>query len=337
MSGIIEELRAKWSEAAAAPPGNFEWRAIRVRAPGPVRAYAGVRERDGRIGIVVEADLSAAPRQRVRFDADGVSLMEERLPDARLLRLGVTLERNELRDVFEVLAVDLLSVATSVANQAEAVRALTRRLDAWQACLRTRRGALSREAQIGLLGELYMLLLIASEIGTANAVRAWQGPSDGLHDFHRAGTSIEVKTTSGIERRLAISTLDQLDTNAISRLVLARARLREAPGGKSLADVVEEVTTEVRTAAPSALADFENLLTRAGYLELDVDLYRSSRFEVHDMYGYEVRDGFPRILSSNVGPGIVSASYVIDEQAIASYKIGEEALRRAARGMGEKV
>ena len=141
----LSELRAKWKEALALGAAGRQWRAVALSIPCCVRLLAGVRDRDGRISLLVETPVANAPKHRVRFQAEGISLIDERLIDDGLLRLAVTLERADLLDVFEILAVDLVSVAQRAASPDSAVRQIIRRLEAWQACLRARQRGLTRE------------------------------------------------------------------------------------------------------------------------------------------------------------------------------------------------
>jgi len=145
MSELLAELRAKWDEALASGTSHRQWRAIGLSTVSPVKLLAGIRDRDGRISILIETALRYAPKQRVRFQAEGISLFDERSSAEGLLRLAVTLERADLHDIFEVLVLDLLSVASSAPSPDLAIQQTIRRLEAWQVCLHVRRRGLARE------------------------------------------------------------------------------------------------------------------------------------------------------------------------------------------------
>src|SRR5262249_37673680 len=160
------------------------------------------------------------------------------------------------------------------------------RLEAWQACLKARKRGLSREDQIGLICELIVLRALAEHITWPNAIEAWQGPLNGLHDFTRVGVAIEVKGTAGVGGLLRISRLDQLETAGLSALALARVRLREDAIGKSLPDVVSETRTEIAKVSPLAGPLFDEKVMRAGYLDIDARLYERPRFSLDELYGF---------------------------------------------------
>lgn len=238
MTGLRDELRAKWERALASPPGAREWRAVALALASPVRLLAGVRNLDGRISVLIEIAIEYAPRHRVRFQAEGISLIDERSTAEGLLRLAVTLERADLRDIFEILVLDLIAVASTAPSPGLAILHTIRRLETWQVCLHIRRRGLSREEQAGLLGEIAVMDLLHPEIGFPAAIRAWNGPLGGIHDFQAVGTALEVKATIGVSRDIRISGLQQLDATGLRALILVRVRFNEAPEGMTLPEVL---------------------------------------------------------------------------------------------------
>ncbi|MCF1504004.1 PD-(D/E)XK motif protein [Afifella sp. H1R] len=335
MSSVRSELLQKWEEAAASQPGGTEWRAIALSVRQPLRVLAAIREPDERPALLLEAPLSDAPHRRLRWHSDGITLMDQRRPNETTIRLAITLERNALREVFEVLAADLVEVAARAHQPSGAIAAVIRRLEAWQACLKAHRSGLSSEEQLGLLGELVVLRLIAEECGYAAAVSAWLGPLDGLHDFDRQGTAVEVKSAVGVGSLLPISALDQLDTTGLAALLVARPRFREDPEGLSLSGMVLEVIAEIEDHAPAVLMSFKDRLLRAGIILSTEGPPDGLKVKLEELYGYSISPDFPRLTRSNVETAITEASYLIDERALEAFLIDERALRRAAKAMAE--
>jgi hypothetical protein len=333
MNALRSELRSKWREAELAGTSDSEWRGVALSVEAPLAILAGIREPDGRIALLLEAPIDAAPRLPLHFRADGVSLADQRRTDEGIFRAAVTLEHDELRDIFEVLAVDLIEVIRSAPTAVKAVSEASRRLDAWQACLRTRRLGLSREEQTGLIGELAVLRLVAAEIGYPLAVDSWEGPLDGIHDFKRLGVALEVKTVVGISQLLHVSHLGQLENTGLDALAIVRARFRETQDGKSVSQVVHEIRDEIRNLAPFALADFEDKLLRVGYLDADSDLYGATRFAPVELHGIMVAEGFPRLTPTSVPAGILDASYIIDERTVAGLRLNTDEFKSLLRRM----
>lgn len=318
-NSIREELRAKWRSAADTVNAGAEWRAIALSVSAPVKLLAAIREPDQRIALLVETPLSNAPRQIHRMQSQAVSLTDQRRPDEGIMRLAITLERDASMDVFEVLAADLADVASESTTAVLGTGAVLRRLEAWQACLRAHRSGLSSEEEIGLFGELYSLRALAEDVGFPHAIDAWKGPLDGLHDFSRSGTHIEVKTVLGSGSQIRISRLDQLESSGLRHLVIVRPRLRENPEGSSVADLAGEVRTDIARTAPELLSDFDELLLRAGLSQANAGANLLIHAVLENMSFYVVVEGFPRLTLSSVPAGIIDGSYLIDERAAAPF------------------
>jgi Putative PD-(D/E)XK family member, (DUF4420) len=196
-----------------------------------------------------------------------------------------------------------------------AIGAVTRRLEAWQACLRSGRRGLTPEEQIGLFGELAVLEMLGQKIGYSKAISAWGGPLDKVHDFTAHGIALEVKCVNGIGNHVRISTLNQLETEGLRLLLVVRVRLREDPTGRTLGDFVSQI--RVRLAETSnAGPDFDERLLRLGYLETDNFLYENTRFSQESFCAYEVTQEFPRLTNSSIPAGIIDGSYVLDERTL---------------------
>jgi hypothetical protein len=335
MSDLLAELRSKWEQALASGTSGREWRAIVLSTTSPVKLLAGIRDRDDRISLLIETPIAHAPRHRVRFQAEGISLIDERLAAERSVRLALTLERGDLRDVFEVLVIDLIAVAAGARSPDLAIQQTARRLEAWQVCLRVRQRGLTREEQAGLLGELAVMERVAAEIGPPRAVRAWLGPVSGIHDFEGAGLAIEVKATVGPSHYIRISHLDQLDSTGLAGLILVRARFQEAADGRTLPEAVSAVRASLVKDHPSASAEFDEKLMRAGYLDADAEVYASMRTWMQELQGFDVSDTFPRLVRAMVPPAIVDAAYSLDERYLRPFLLDDGNLRAMLQRMND--
>ena len=96
-------------------------------------------------------------------------------------------------DLFSLVAEDVAGLLRSLdaASTRSILLTLVERVRAWQAFMeRERPEALSREAELGLVGELFVLEeMIGSGVMAEEAVRAWQGPLEALQDFQFAAIS----------------------------------------------------------------------------------------------------------------------------------------------------
>jgi hypothetical protein len=321
---VHEELDRKWREAALTGRGGREWRGVALSVAAPVRLLAAVREPDDRIALLIETTLSLAPAALLRFETQGLSLADQRRPAENVFRLAITLERNELREVFEALCGDLITVASEAGTPAAAISAVSKRLDAWRVCLRTRKSGLTREEQIGLLGELGLFQVIGKNAGYPVAADTWQGPLDGIHDFAKGGSAIEVKSVLGIGTHIYVSRLDQLETDGLSNLTIARPRFRLGHDGRSLPQTVKALRSDIAVVAPGALAQFDEKLLMAGYIEIDEPLYVTNLFVQESVRYYTVGGGFPRIARHALPVGIVDGTYIVDERSIAGFRQADD-------------
>ena len=331
MTDIRAELTAKWRNAAASARSGREWRGIALSVACPLKLVAAIREPDERVALLLEAALIPAYIHQFRMQAEGVSVSNQRRPEEGTFRIAIVLELDELREVFEVLVQDVIQVACEATTAAEGMGLVVRRLEAWQACLRARRRRLSRQEQIGLIGELFLLRMLGDDVGYMSATEAWQGPLDGLHDFEAFGVAVEVKSVLGIGTLLRISPEDQIEPVGLSGLLIARLRFREDPAGQSLAEVVGALRADIARAAPAALVNFNDKLLRAGYVDGESD--EAPRVILNDFYGFEVLERFPRIARCTVPAGVIDISYSIDERNLGDFRRDREAVQQLARRM----
>ena len=186
-------------------------------------------------------------------------------------------------------------------------------------------GPLGPEARVGLFAELKVLQdWLIAKLGAELAVRAWTGPKAAPQDFQAEGCAIEVKATrSSLPQTVKISSERQLETRNLNRLFLVRFSVDEKPAqGVTLPWAVAELRQEL-AATPLALLEFNNLLTRVGYQDHHEPHYQSEEYAVRERFAYEVVDGFPRIIESQLPPGLGKVSYEVDAGSCEPYLVPE--------------
>ena len=158
--------------------------------------------------------------------------------------------------------VDEVQLAGAPAHQA-----LERGLAAFRRLLAVE-PVVSESAQLGLLGELWLLARLIETRG-GWGVDAWVGPLGQPHDFRLESADVEVKTTSGNQRRHHISSLTQLAPSPGRPLYLLSLGFQPAPASESAASVKEAIAglRAALHAAPDQQARFERLLVLAGWTE----------------------------------------------------------------------
>lgn len=239
------------------------------------------------------------------------------------------------RDLFRHLCDDLVLHLASARDGAHASSILVERLARWQAFLR-RAGAkgLSREEQIGLVGELMFLRdELLPRMTPRAAVAGWTGPERGAHDWEFEGFGFEVKATTAQEPvSVGITNISQLDPCGLPNLYLVVVWLAKGPGpGETLPDLVAAVRTAVGSDASLAV---EDKLLASGYADSDADHYRAEHYELRSLSYYAVTAGFPKIVSQDVPNGVVAVRYEIALPSIAPFVREPDAAYSAGENPG---
>ncbi len=165
---------------------------------------------------------------------------------------------------------------------------------------------LSREAFLGLFGELWFLSFwLLPKVGQAQAVQRWRGPFGARHDFEWQGKSIEVKATSSTRGCIhVINAIEQLLPPENGELLLFSLRLREEAGAANTLPSLIGVCRNLFESDPDSLSRFEIGLARAGYSPAHDEEYDKIFLRVAEEALFAVRDNFPRITENEFAGGI---------------------------------
>ena len=309
MTGLAEA----WDRLKTAGHGDSEYVRLRLPAVSPCPTYAARRIFDGSAALILEVDKRALSRISELPSSKGFELSISALSPGRSgrSRLILALAAPEFLDVFSSLADDIVQTLHGVSSEAEAVAGLVDRLRTWQEFLR-RFGSqgMSREACRGLYGEVVFLRdhLLKVLPGT-EALKAWKGPNRTPHDFQTPYGSVEVKTTSAASpHSFRVANIRQLDDRGISALYIFFMRVNESEGGE---ETLPEAIDRLRTALGAGGTQLDEPLIKAGYIEAQRALYESPRYSVGLYRFFRVRDGFPRLLESDVPSGVEGVSFSV--------------------------
>jgi hypothetical protein len=243
------------------------------------------------------------------------------------MRLCIELADPRHRDIFALIAQDLVGVI-SAENEAEpAARAALDRLHAWKACMRYAASALGMEAQTGLVAELFLLETLSGRLPPFGVLEAWRGPLDALHDFEFPVVHLETKGTvsRGADAEFHCTSLAQLESQQGVTLLVSLVYLEVGPdGGPTLPELVSRISTRLAAEGKTAARSFEERLLHAGFLNAHSRWYEHLHWTVRRIATFEVRDGFPRIARSNLPEGVVGCSYSVRAAACMPFLIDLE-------------
>ncbi|OCA86013.1 hypothetical protein A8F94_14310 [Bacillus sp. FJAT-27225] len=266
-------------------------------------------------GLMIQCDKDFTRSIRnFRLKGIDIKLDNSSIPNQLILIL------KEMKDweLFLVLCNDLISVIRD--NDRDIIGKVMKRLERWQKLLqRTSLKVMSKEEQMGLFSELLILRdYIIPVYGWDEGIRSWVGALGDKQDFLLRKLAIEVKSyriTSG--KSVWISSIEQLNSDK-SPLYLFACALNEAGTGETVKELVESITEQIQT--EEILNDFNHKVEQYGYIP-EIQKNSLISFQLEEVGGYEVREGFPKISTENISPLIRTVNYKIDLSGCQDFKV----------------
>ncbi len=210
----------------------------------------------------------------------------------------LTCLNDDLAATFRVLAREI-AIKADARTSRPAARLISRLFGSWEELLRRRR-SLSHEEQLGLWGELWLLLQAPN---VDRAIASWRGPTGEVIDFVGGAIGVECKTTM---RKLEHHFSQDQVERALGDLPIYVLSLwvdRDDVSGRTLNEMIDD-TAKV-CADPSAL---ERLLLQAGYSREDALLY-GHRWRALEAPLWFEQASIPRVRTAD--PGVSSIRFVV--------------------------
>ena len=317
MSGWTEEGVARAWRALSRQEAGEDWRFVHLTDMGAVSIEAGCHFPHGREALIVSFPGSwpVNPARLPEGKGFDVSCIDGQNIFAGKTAIALVRRAEGSPDIFLIMVVDVLRALATAASSAghDIMEAFLERVREWQAFMARTHRPLSSDAQIGLVGELWVLKLLANTSLGASAIDCWQGPLRAAQDFHVRGGAIEVKSTVRTGSFLArINSIEQLDGDR-TPIFLCALRFEENSDGISLVDLVSEL--RVRFALAGVQRGFEALLMVMGYLDEHAALYGRT-LTLQDSAVFRAEGGMPRLTRAALPAAIRSAAYVLDLDAL---------------------
>jgi hypothetical protein len=257
------------------------------------------------------------------FVVNRIVLPQDRAEDATL---QLVLTNTRYKDIFTTLVQDVVDHLASIPEGQAAISAFIVRLKRWQAFLEKHNSeGLSEIAQQGLYGELWFLRqVVLSHLGLFNGLRSWTAPKWTQQDFQFPKCAVEVKTTSAKQhQKLVISSERQLDDLGTGTIVLLHLSLDVRQGsGETLLEMITSIRLLV-TNDITAKDEFESLLFEIGYLDIHSVRYENTGYTIREHNYFKVREGFPRIIESELRNGVGDVRYTISVSECKRFSIPE--------------
>lgn len=323
MTGWTEDGIVRAWRVLARQEGAEDWRFVHLTDIGAVSVEAGCHFPLGREALIVSFPGSwpVNPARLPEGKGFDVACIEGQSDFAGKTAIALVRRPEGSPDIFAIMVVDVLRTLETAANSAgrDVMETFLERVREWQAFMARTHRPLSSDAQIGLLGELWMLRLLTDTCLGACALDCWQGPLRAAQDFHVRGGAIEVKSTVRTGGFLArINSIEQLDGDT-APIFLCAFRFEENTDGISLVDLVSELREKFRLAGVQR--GFEALLMVMGYLEEHAALYGRT-LTLKDARAFRAEGDIPRLTRAALPAAIRSAAYVLDLDALEFPSIG---------------
>lgn len=330
-STVSETLNSAW-EAISGDLGKKSGHySRRILKDSGLAIFVNLSEPEGLPGFFLEVAPSSVKALKLAQSARGFDVSVERAVSTSgeaIARVAVRLTHRPFADLFDVLAADVVERASGAASEKDAAAAVHTRLEHWRRFAeKVGPEGLSPHEQTGLFGELLFLKSLLSEgVPGDAAVSAWHGPLRDNQDFCFGATAVEVKaSTSNTPQVVTISNERQLDTTGIDALYLIHVSMDRRKGyGKTLPSLVEEVSCKLRDGWPEMEFLLGERLLAQGYVGAQDALYREHGFTERARDFYEVKDGFPRIVESQLCGGVSKVRYRLDLAVAADFRVAQE-------------
>ncbi|SHH56757.1 Putative PD-(D/E)XK family member [Sporobacter termitidis DSM 10068] len=304
-----------------------------MKLSSEILAVFAVRKLDGKHILYLQCNPSDATAGHKYPAWKGISIEFSGFEHVGMEGCFVRIEQGEGSDddVYFSICDDLCSCLKD-ALRSNLRQRLFAALERWKRFFSLRENIkLTREEQIGLFGELWLLRsMLKNGIGL-QAIDSWKGPYHGVFDFSLQNMSIEVKTTAAkMPYKVFISNEMQLDERlAGGMLILSFLAVQSSDSsGETLGDVVKCIDDCIGD-DEAARSAFQDKIFGCGLAHPHVDGY-TSHYIAKEQAFFNIKEGFPRILSANLPNGLGDLSYSIEISACFNYKIDKQEFWRNA-------
>lgn len=290
------------------------------------------RDADRRVLLTMRHAESSSAGARLP-NLQGVEVALSPSDDTQSRTLLFRLLESSQQEIFRTLCLDIVTASSNATTEQEAVGVALMRTWRWHHLLRRSGSArLSRQQQMGLLGELFVLEhVFLPSLGASDAVQAWRGPVGSPKDFEIGLVQVESKAhRAGATPKITITSENQLDASGLDALFLHVLELNQASDqdedAMSLRDVADRIIGQLYLQSPPAAELFETRLLAAG-LDPEDD-YSDFQWSEGDASVYLVNDEFPRITWGELRTGVSDVRYSISLAECVRFKTSVHALNK---------
>ena len=307
---LINEFTDAWKTFEASKAENG-WQVIAVSGFSNCRLMAGMAFPGPREAAIFNFEGATLPRAELMPSGKGFSVEPVEIEGNKWIALAKS--EDGKADLYIAMLENLFILFEDMGDIKGdgLLHSFLDRVSAWQEFMKKGRQSLTIESQTGLFGELSFLKDLLDLGLKDEAIKTWDGPLNGLQDFHIGFGAVEVKSTVSQDGFIAkIGSLDQLSDATYKPLYLVGKKLALSPSGMSLPALINEIRKALGD-DQGLLQNFQDRLLRSGYLDAHSGAY-DRLLRVEKSLVYEVDEYFPRLTPQLVNPLVKSARYEID-------------------------
>ena len=300
--------------------------ALRVDADHPYNFFWGIDLKLRRLLILKHRSSKSGSRQLPQLKEIEVQIFHT---DDGFDYLIWALEDVSHETLFHELCLDVTKAAFDSQSEDDAIRMSLERTKQWQKMMRPI-SVLSRESQMGLIGELLILdRFLLNSVPAEIAVRSWVGPFGAPRDFDLGLLNIESKTrSSGMSHEVMISSELQLDLSPEINLILCVNELVEATDhtdGYSVSELAASIRNKINPSESLALELFDERIEAVGLTNKDD--YSKQKWLDCGTELFQVSGLFPKLVSREIPNAISKVRYSIDLDFCQNFLINESQLK----------
>ena len=294
--------------------------------PSPI--YVATRYRDRQKGFTISIS-SKVSKKTIPDEGQHFSIESEIQSDGSR-RYWWGLKNNDYHDQFLTMGKRVSENSAKGKNDEDSLEIFLKEITHWISFLKDYERFPSRPYIIGLFGELSFMKNIIDTTGNyEDVINAWKNGNP-TKDFYFSDSVFEIKaSTSNPMTAVNIGSWNQLDETSVNNnLILSTVTLNESdPKGFYIYELVEKLTEMFKENADHLSKIFYEKLSNENYFMSNNQMYKkkSSKFSVHNIKYFQIRDNFPRITPPDIEnldrPGIESITYKVDYSHLLEFEI----------------
>lgn len=279
------------------------------------------------LDIFVGYNDDGFPRMVITDIGDIKKIESSKLIDVKIYRkssgeisICFDLLNQSVYSLFLTFCSDIISSTRSIKKQ-NIIDFITKRWDMWRNMFKRPYSNLLTENQIkGLIGELIFLkFYMIPKYGEVLAIESWMGPSMLHRDYELYNTWYEVKSINSSSLTVKISSVEQLDSYEVGKLVIVKMDKTNSQVETSvtLNLLVDEIQNSIKEF--DTKIKFAYKLSEMGYYSNEE--YNMYNYKILDINKYAVNNEFPKVSQDSLKDGIVRVSYEIALNSIEKFMI----------------